>query len=386
MQAGLDILLGLGAGLGDEVEAVVAGGGKGVTVDGADRGHGGDFGGIVYVGNGIVLKVFPDALGAVHRVDKDAGDALLGINLEVGSVYGCPVGADQTVGVDLAHPVKGFLILSGLVYGNQLAVLLDPAVAAAEPCLDNIPRAGVFAHFQTVGVVGTVAVRIVIGELIEHVIDILDRLGGLGDAHGLGPVGAVAQTVAADGAGAGDADDLAVHGQALQNIGADLGQVGVCLAVLQVLGQIPEGAALGSIGCVGVLVQRLGCGQDHRHVVLVHQGQAELLAVGVVGLGAPLDMGAGVGLVLGDDLIGMFIAQHMAGEVGDHKADGGGAGGSAVRRGSSAGSGGAAGGGAAAACEHGGGHRQRHREGKCLFHFRFSPFCIKVVVLLGISP
>lgn len=34
-------------------------------------------------------------------------------------------------------------------------------------------------------------------------------------------------------------------------------------------------------------------------------------------------MGAGVGLVLGDDLIGMFIAQHMAGEVGDHKADGG---------------------------------------------------------------
>ena len=51
--------------------------------------------------------------------------------------------------------------------------------------------------------------------------------------------------------------------------------------------------------------------------------RAELLAVGVVGLGAPLDMGAGVGLVLGDDLIGMFIAQHMAGEVGDHKADGG---------------------------------------------------------------
>ena len=272
------------------------------------------------------------------------------------------------------------------MYGNQLAVLLNPAVAAAEPCLDNIPRAGVFAHFQTVGVVGTVAVRIVIGELIEHIIDILDRLGGLGDAHGLGPVGAVAQTVAADGAGAGNADDLAVHGQALQNIGADLGQVGVGLAVLQVLGQIPEGAALGSIGCVGVLVQRLGCGQDHRHVVLVHQGQAELLAVGVVGLGAPLDMGTGVGLVLGDDLIGMFIAQHMAGEVGDHKADGGGAGGSAIRRGSSAGSGGAVGGGAAAACEHGGGHRQRHREGKCLFHFRFSPFCIKVVVLLGISP
>ena len=39
---------------------------------------------------------------------------------------------------------------------------------------------------------------------------------------------------------------------------------------------------------------------------------------------SPLDMGAGVGLVLGDDLIGMFIAQHMAGEVRDHKADGGG--------------------------------------------------------------
>ena len=378
MQAGLDILLGLGTGLGDEVEAVVAGGGKGVAVDGADRGHGGDLGGVVYIGNGVVLKVFPDALGAVHRVHKDAGDALLAVNLEVGSVHGRPVGANQTVGVDLAHPVQRFFILSGLVYGNQLAVLLDPAVAAAEPCLDNIPRAGVFAHFQTVGVVGTVAVRIVIGELIEHVIDILDRLGGLSDAHGLGPVGAVAQTVAADGAGAGDADDLAVHGQALQNIGADLGQVGVGLAVLQVLGQIPEGAALGSIGCVGVLVQRLGGGQDHRHVVLVHQGQAELLAVGVVGLGAPLHMGAGVGLVLGDDLIGMLIAQHMAGEVGDHKADGGGAGSSAVGRGS--GSSRAAGGGAAAACEHGGGHRQRHREGKCLFHFRFSPFCIKVVV------
>ena len=380
MQAGLDILLRLGTGLGDQVEAVVAGGGKGVAVDGADRGHRGDLGGVVHIGNGVVLKVFPDALGAVHRIHKDAGDALLAVDLEVGSVHGCPVGADQTIGVDLVHPVQRFLVLCRLVYGNQLAVLLDPAVAAAEPGLDNIPRAGVFAHFQTVGVVCTVAVRVVIGELVQHIVHIIDGFGCLGDAHGLGPVGAVAQTVAADGAGAGDADDLAVHGQALQNIGVDLGQVGVGLAVLQVLGQIPEGAALGSIGCVGVLVQRLGCGQDHRHVVLVHQGQAELLAVGVVRLGAPLDMGAGVGLVLGDDLIGMFIAQHMTGEVGDHKADGGGAGGSAVRRGSSAGSGGAAGGGAAAACEHGGGHRQRHREGKCLFHFRFSPFCIKVVV------
>ena len=55
--------------------------------------------------------------------------------------------------------------------------------------------------------------------------DILDRLGGLGDAHGLGPVGAVAQTVGR-WRGSGDADDLAVYGQALQNIGADLGQVG----------------------------------------------------------------------------------------------------------------------------------------------------------------
>ena len=85
VQAGLDILLGLGTGLGDEVEAVVAGGGKGVAVDGADRGHRCDLGGIVHIGNGVVLKVFPDALAAVHRVDKDAGDALLGVNLEVGS-------------------------------------------------------------------------------------------------------------------------------------------------------------------------------------------------------------------------------------------------------------------------------------------------------------
>ena len=43
-----------------------------------------------------------------------------------------------------------------------------------------------------------------------------------------------AQTVAADGAGAGDADDLAVHGQALQNIGADLGQVGVGLSLIHI--------------------------------------------------------------------------------------------------------------------------------------------------------
>ena len=46
------------------------------------------------------------------------------------AVYGCPVGANQTVCVDLAHPVKGFLIFSGLVYGNQLAVLLGQDAAA----------------------------------------------------------------------------------------------------------------------------------------------------------------------------------------------------------------------------------------------------------------
>ena len=378
-QAVLQIFLGLGARLGDQVEAVVAAGGQGagLTVgilgDGSDHRHRGGGGGIHNARYVVAGEVVPDTLGTVHGVQEAAGFALLAAVLPGGGVDGCPVGTDQTVLIDLAHPLQGFLVLGRLMDRDQFAVLLDPLVAAAEPGLDHVQRSGVLAQLEAVGVVHAVAVRVIVGEGVEHVVDILDGLGRLGDAHGFRPVGAVGQAVAADGTGTGDADDLSVNGQALQNVLVGLAQVGVALAVLQVAAQIPERALLGGVDDVGI--QRAGSGQDHRHVVLVHQGQAELVLVGIVGLKTPFDGGVGVILVGLDDLVGVVVGELGAVEGGDHKGDGRAAAGfRGALGGSRSGAGRGRAAGTAATGQGSDGHRDAQGQGDLLFHELFSSF------------
>ena len=334
--------------------------------DGADHRHGGGGGRINHAGHVVVGEVVPDALGAVHRVKEAAGLAGLAAIFPGGGVNSRPVGTNQALFIDLAHPVQRFLVFGGLVDRHKLAVLLHPFVAAAEPGLDHVQRAGVFAKLKAVGIVNAVAVGIVVGEGVEHVVNVFNRLRRLGDADSLRPVGAVGQAVPADRTGARQADDLAVDGQALQDVLVCLGQVGVSRAVFQIRRKIPERAGLGRVD--DVRIQRAGSGQHHRHIVLVHQGQAELVLVGVVGLEPPLDIDAGVIGIRLDHLVGVLVLELGAVEGRHHKGDGGRTGGGGFRRVGARSGRRAAGARTAAAGEQRQSHRGAHRECELLFH------------------
>ena len=62
------------------------------------------------------------------------------------------------------------------MYRNKLTVLLYPAVSTAKPSLNYIKRSCVLGHFHTVGIIYIVSIRIAIGELIQHVINIINSL------------------------------------------------------------------------------------------------------------------------------------------------------------------------------------------------------------------
>ena len=215
MQTILHILLRLCPGLRDHVISVHSAGCQSDIVDRTNQIHG-CRPGIVNNRLHIVLDIIvPDSLGAVHNVDKCAGLALLAGISECTGIHGSPVLTDQPLLIDLPHPFQCFLILCRLMNRNQLSIRFHPLVPHTEPCLHNIQRTYILGHLQTVGIVLTVTVRIIVCKLIKHVIDIFHTLRGLRDSHSLRPVGPVGETVAADGTRTVHTDDLSIHGQAL---------------------------------------------------------------------------------------------------------------------------------------------------------------------------
>ena len=81
---------------------------------------------------------------------------------------------------------------------HQLSILLYPLISTAKPGLNNIQGPGILSHLQTEGIIFAVAVGILIGKFIKHIVNVLNGLWRLGNTNGLCPVLAVSKAIAAN--------------------------------------------------------------------------------------------------------------------------------------------------------------------------------------------
>ena len=202
--------------------------------------------------------------------------------------------------------------------GNQLSVNFLPLVACAEPCLDDVQRPCIFAHAQTIGIVLAVSVRIAVGKLIHHVINIFDGLR-LFQTQLLSPVRTVAQPVTSDGPGTVNAYQLTVHGKCLTYIFIHLGKVGVFFLIPYKIIQIPERAVLGRLYDIGSQVASVG--DYHGHIRFVHQGNAQDIAVRIVGY--PVEINIDSRIILGclQHVFGTNIPHGFSIDINAHESD-----------------------------------------------------------------
>ena len=119
---------------------------------------------------GFIFKILPNTLSGVKNIDKYAVLALL---TSVGPVIGrpaVPVRRHQTFIVQALNVINGFHVLGLHPYGYQLPVNLCPAVAAAEPGLDDVKGSCMLGHFHADGIINAVSVGIAVGKCLQHLL------------------------------------------------------------------------------------------------------------------------------------------------------------------------------------------------------------------------